>query len=124
MIRLAAVLLVVYAGISITRAVQIWGVSPAPLLLSVCIIAMPLAFGLWNDAAWAWWGTLTVLLIKLAWLALGSFVLLVTSAGRAVLLGLLTTPSLGLASTALAVLLLVLLLSPSGRPSRLPGAAA
>jgi hypothetical protein len=122
--RVAAMLLVVYAVISMARALQIWGVLPAPMLLTVSIIALPLAFGLWQRAGWAWWGTLIVLLFMLAWLALGSFILLVTTEGRSVLLGLLTTPSLALASIVLELLILILLLWPHARPAIHPGAAA
>jgi hypothetical protein len=124
MTRVAAVLLVVYAGMSLTRAVQIWGVSPAPMLLAVSIIALPLAFGLWKAAGWAWWGTLLVLLLMLGWTALGSFVLLVTAEGRSVLSGLLTTPSLALASIVLELLIVILLLSPHGRAVLRVGTAA
>ena len=108
-------LLVVYAGLSLYRGAEIWGVSPAPLLLAVGILALPLALGLWKGTLWAWWGTLAVLLLMLAWLAFFAFVMLVTSEGRQVLLALLTTPSIALASTTIEVLILILLLLPSGR---------
>jgi hypothetical protein len=124
MTRVVAVLVVVYAGISLTRAMQIWGVSPALMLLVVSIAALPLAFGLWKGAGWAWWGTLLVMLLMLGWTALGSFLLLVTSEGRSVLLGLLTTPSLALASIVLELLIVILLLSSYGRTSVLPRTAA
>ncbi len=123
MIRVAAVLLVVYALMSMLRAVQIWGVSPAPMLLTVSIIALALAFGLWQLAGWAWWGTLIVLLFMLAWSAFGSFILLVTPEGRSVWLGLPTTPSVGLASILLELLILPLLLWPDARATVRPGAA-
>jgi hypothetical protein len=115
MTRVAAVLLVVYAGMLLSRAVHIWGVSPAPMLLAVGALALPLAIGLWKGARWGWWGTLMVLLWMLAWLGLGAFVLLVTPEGRSVLLGLLTTPSLALAWAAIDFLILILLLLPSSR---------
>jgi hypothetical protein len=94
------------------------------MLLAVSIIALPLAFGLWKGAGWAWWGTLLVLLLMLAWSALGSFVLLVTPEGRSVLLGLLATPSLALASIVLELLIVVLLLLLSARAAVHPGTAA
>jgi hypothetical protein len=124
MTRIAAMLLVVYAGMLMARAVQIWGVSPAPWLLAVSIIVLPLAVGLWNRAGWAWWGTLIVLLLMLGWLVFFSFIMLVTSQGRSVLLGVLTTPSLGLASLALEVVILILLLLPEVRAGVRSGAAA
>jgi hypothetical protein len=124
MTRVAAILLIVYAGMLMARAVQIWGASPAPWLLAVSIIALPLAFGLWNRAGWAWWGTLIVLLLMLGWLAFFSFILLVTPEGRSVLLGILTTPSLGFASTALELVILILLLLPEVRAAVRSGAAA
>ena len=111
----AAVLLVVYAGLSLYRAAEIWRVSPAPLLLAVGVLALPLALGLWKGTLWAWWGTLAVLLLMLAWMAFFAFVMLLTSEGRQVLLGLLTSPSIALASTTIEVLILILLLLPSGR---------
>jgi len=115
MTRVAAVLLVVYAGMLLGRAAQIWGVSPAPRLMAVGAVALPLAIGLWKGARWAWWGTLMILLFMLGWLALGAFVLLVTPEGRSALLNLLTTPSPALASITLEFLILILLLVPSSR---------
>jgi hypothetical protein len=111
----AAVLLILHAVFVITRAIQIWGVAPAPTLLVAGLLSLPLAIGLWNRARWAWWGTLIVLLFMLAQQALGAFVLLVTPEGRSVLLYLFTTPSLALGWTALEFLILILLLFPSSR---------
>ncbi len=124
MTRVAAVLLVVYAGMLLTRAVQIWGTPPGPMLLAVSIISLPLAFGLWSGARWAWWGTLIVLVLMLSWLAIAGIMLVATSEGRAVLLALWTTPSLALSSTVLELVILILLLLPEGRAALRPGAAA
>jgi hypothetical protein len=86
------------------------------MLLAVGAVALPLALGLWRGARWAWWGTLAVLLLMLAWLAIFSFVMLVTPEGRSVLIGLLTTPDPALASPIIIeFLILILLLLPSSR---------
>jgi hypothetical protein len=85
------------------------------MLLAVGAVALPLAIGLWRGARWAWWGTLTVLLLMLAWLAFFSFMMLVTPGGRSVLIGLLTTPGPALASFIIELLILILLLLPSSR---------
>jgi len=120
----AALLLVLDAVMLITRATQIWGDPPAGGMLSVGIIALPLAIGLWRGAPWAWWGTLIVLLFTLAYQGIGIFVLLITPEGRSVLQYLFTTPSLALASTAMEFLILILLLLPSGRAAFRRRAAA
>jgi hypothetical protein len=124
MTRIAAVFLVVYGGLLLTRGVQIWGAPPAPWLVTVAALSLPLAFGLWKGAGWAWWGTLLVLLLMLAWLAFFALIMLVTSEGRGVLQAVLTTPSLALASFVLELVIVILLLSPAGRAPIHSGAAA
>jgi len=124
MTRVAAVLLVAYAGLLLTRAEQIWGAPPASWLASVAVISFPLALGLWRGAGWAWWGTLLVLLLMLGWLGIFVLMLSVTSEGRGVLQAVLTTPSLVLASFVLELVIVVLLLSPAGRAAVRAGAAA
>ena len=124
MTRVAAVLLVLYAGLLLTRATQIWGDTVSTRLATVGVISLPLAFGLWRGAGWAWWGTLVVLLLMLAWLAIFILMLSVTSEGRDVLKAVLTTPSLALASFVLEFVILVLLLLPAGRATVHTGAAA
>jgi hypothetical protein len=124
MMRVAAVLLVVYAGLLLIRAVQIWGAPPAPTLATVAALSLPLAFGLWRGAWWAWWGTLLVLLLMLGWLAVFALIMLATSEGRGVLQAVLSTPSLALASFVLELVIVVLLLLPGGRAEIHSGAAA
>ena len=115
MTRVAAVLLVVYAGLLLTRAVQMWGAPPASALAIVAALSLPLAFGLWRGAGWAWWGTLLVLLLMLSWLGVFALMMLVTSEGRGVLQAVLSAPSLALASFVLELVILVLLLLPGRR---------
>jgi hypothetical protein len=124
MIRLTAVLLVLYAGLLLTRAMELREQTVSITLATVGIISLPLAFGLWWGAGWARLGTLVVLLLMIAWMAIFAVMMAGTSGGRGVLQAVLTTPSLALASLVLEVVILILLLVPNGRARVHPGAAA
>jgi hypothetical protein len=123
-IRVAAVLLVLYAGLLLTRAIQIWGDPGSVTLVIVGAVSLPLAFGLWKGTGWARWGTLVVLLLMIGQLAIFTFMLAVTSGGREVLQAVFTRPSLALAASVLDFVIVILLLLPSGHSAAHPGAAA
>jgi hypothetical protein len=123
-IRVAAVLLVLYAGLLIIRAMQIWG-DPGSVTLAIAgVVSLPLAFGLWRGTGWARWGTLVVLLLMIGQLAIFTLIMSMTSRGREVLQGVFTTPSLALAASVLEFAIPILLLLPNGRSTAHHGPAA